>query len=106
MLEVLLGEMYSQSSTILKHIKSTWGEIPADSVFQNSIKGHNMLRDRKTLLEQELKKSQTEAANMYLSIAVGGDTLHDKEYQALKEKISDLNFDLNAVNMLIAQGHK
>jgi hypothetical protein len=35
MLEVLLGEMYSQSSTILKHIKLTWGEIPADSVFQN-----------------------------------------------------------------------
>jgi hypothetical protein len=28
MLEVLLGEMYSQSSTILKHIKLTWAVMP------------------------------------------------------------------------------
>lgn len=65
-----------------------------------------MLRDRKALLEQEIKKAHSDAANMYLSIAVGGNTLHDKEYQALKEKISNLNFDLNAVNLLIAQGNK
>jgi hypothetical protein len=65
-----------------------------------------MLIDRKALLEQEIRKAQAEAANMYLSIAVGGGDVHSKEYQDLKEKISSLNFDLNAVNLLIAQGHK
>ena len=65
-----------------------------------------MLRDRKALLEQEIKKASNEAANMYLSIVVSGGDVHSKEYQNLKEKISNLNFDLNTVNLLIAQGHE
>lgn len=65
-----------------------------------------MLADRKVLLEQEIRKAQNEAANMYLSIVVSGGDVHSKEYQDLKEKISILNFDLNAVNLLISQGHK
>ena len=65
-----------------------------------------MLRDRKALLEQEIRKSQLEAANMYLSIAVGGGDPHNKDYQDLKNKISDLTFDLNVVNQLILQGHR
>ena len=65
-----------------------------------------MLRDRKALLEQEIRKAQAEAANMYLSIIVSGGDVHNKEYQDLKDKISNLNFDLNAVNLLIAQGHQ
>jgi len=65
-----------------------------------------MLRDRKALLEQELKKSHNDAANMYLSLAVGGGDVHSKEYQELKEKISNINFDLKVVNQLIAQGHQ
>ena len=65
-----------------------------------------MLRDRKALLEQEIKKTYSEAANMYLSLAVGGGDVHNKEYQDLKDKISNLNFDLNIVNQLIAQGQK
>ncbi len=66
-----------------------------------------MLRDRKALLEQEIKKTQLEAANMYLSLVISGSgDVHGKEYQDLKEKISSLNFDLNAVNTLIAQGHE
>ena len=28
MLEVLMGRMYSQSTTILKHIKLTWAVMP------------------------------------------------------------------------------
>lgn len=65
-----------------------------------------MLRDRKALLEQEIKKLHNEAANMYLSLVIGGSgDVHSKEYQELKEKISTLTFDLNAVNTLIAQGH-
>ena len=65
-----------------------------------------MLADRKALLEQEISKAQHEAANMYLSIVVSGGDVHNKEYQDLKERIANLNFDLNAVNLLIAQGHK
>ncbi len=65
-----------------------------------------MLRDRKALLEQEIRKAQAEAANMYLSIAVGGGNVHSKEYQELKEKISTMSFDLNVINQLIAQGHQ
>jgi hypothetical protein len=65
-----------------------------------------MLRDRKALLEQEIKRAHTEAANMYLSLAVGGGDVRSKEYQDLKEKITSLQFDLNMVNQLIAQGNK
>ena len=66
-----------------------------------------MLRDRKALLEHELHKAQTEAANMYLSLVVSGSgDVHSREYQDLKEKISNLNFDLNIVNQLIEQGQK
>ena len=64
-----------------------------------------MLKDRKALLEHELKKAHTEAANMYLSLVIGANgDVHSKEYQDLKEKISDLTFDLNVVNQLIAEG--
>lgn len=65
-----------------------------------------MLRDRKALLEQEIRKAHDAAANMYLSIAISGGDVHSKEYQDLKEKISSLNFDLNIVNQLIAQGQE
>jgi hypothetical protein len=65
-----------------------------------------MLRDRKALLEHELKKAQSEAANMYLSLAIGGGDVHSKEYQDLKEKISTLNFDLQTINTLLMQGHQ
>ena len=65
-----------------------------------------MLTDRKALIEQELKKAQNEAANMYLSIVVSGGDTGSKDYENLKDKISSLKFDLNAVNLLISQGHK
>jgi hypothetical protein len=66
-----------------------------------------MLRDRKALLEHEIRKAQSEAANMYLSLVVGGNgDVHSKEYQDLKDKISNLSFDLNIVNQLIAKGNQ
>ena len=65
-----------------------------------------MLRDRKALLEQEIKRAHTDAAHMYLSLAIGGGDIHSKEYQDLKEKITNLQFDLNMVNQLIHQGHQ
>lgn len=64
-----------------------------------------MLRDRRVLLEEEIKKLQAEAANMYLSIVVGGNNLENKEYQQLKESISSLEFDLEMINQLISEGH-
>ncbi len=66
-----------------------------------------MLRDRKALLEQEIRKAHEAAANMYLSIVVGqnGD-VHSKEYQDLKERISNLQFDLSMVSQLILKGHE
>lgn len=64
-----------------------------------------MLKDRKVLLEHELKKAQTEAANMYLNIVISSDDMNSTEYQSLKERVTSLQFDLNVVNDLIAKGH-
>ena len=65
-----------------------------------------MLKDRKALLEQELRKSHDAAANMYLSIVVSNGDVHSKEYQDLKQHITDLQFDLNMVNQLLLKGHE
>jgi len=64
-----------------------------------------MLRDRKALLEHDIITLKRSAADMYLSIMVSGH-VENPEYDAIKRHIADLEFDLNAVNMLIAQGHK
>lgn len=63
-----------------------------------------MLKDRRVLIEKELKKAHQEAAQMYLNIVVSeslGDTV---EYEAMRDKISRLEFDLNIVNQLIING--
>lgn len=64
-----------------------------------------MLKDRRVLLEQELKKAHEQAAEVYLGIVVGGSTVTSTEYQQLKDKISNLQFELNLVNQLIYKGH-
>jgi hypothetical protein len=66
-----------------------------------------MLKDRRLLLEQEIKKAHSEAANMYLSIVVSNHAdVPSPEYQALKDRITSLQFDLNVVNQLIYNGHE
>jgi hypothetical protein len=66
-----------------------------------------MLKDRKTLLEHELAKAHKEAANTYLSIVVGGHSVSDDtEYAKQRDRVSALQFDLNMVNSLIAQGQE
>lgn len=66
-----------------------------------------MLKDRRVLLEQEIRKAHVEAANMYLSIVVSNHgEVPSPEYQALKDKINNLQFDLNMVNQLIFNGHE
>ena len=64
-----------------------------------------MLKDRRVLLEQEIKKAHDQAANMYLSIVVSNGDVNSKEYQDLKKHIADLHFDLDMVNSLILKGH-
>jgi hypothetical protein len=66
-----------------------------------------MLKDRRLLLEQEIKKAHTEAANMYLSIVISNHAeIPSPEYQALRNRITNLQFDLNVVNQLIYNGHE
>ena len=65
-----------------------------------------MLKDRRVLLEHEIKKLQTEAANMYLGMVISGHDLHNTEYQSLKNRIADLKFDLQSVDKLMSDGHE
>jgi len=65
-----------------------------------------MLRDRRELLEHDIRKLHAEAAAMYFDIVTNDKDVHNDEYQALKDKINSLEFDLNIVNQLILQGQK
>lgn len=65
-----------------------------------------MLRDRRELLEHDVRKLHAQAAVMYFDIVTHNKDVHSLEYQALKDKILSLEFDLNVVNRLIAQGQK
>ena len=64
-----------------------------------------MLRDRRVLLEHDLKIAQDQAAEMYLDIVVNNGDVHSEEYQQMRDRISKLEFDLNIVNQLIHKGH-
>ena len=64
-----------------------------------------MLKDRRVLLEQEITKAHLEAAAMYLNIVTHCGDVHSTEYQSIKDKIANLQFDLNIVNQLISKGH-
>jgi hypothetical protein len=64
-----------------------------------------MLRDRRVLLEHDLKIAHDRAAEMYLDIVVNNGDVHSEEYQQMRDRISKLEFDLNVVNQLIHKGH-
>ena len=64
-----------------------------------------MLRDRRVLLEHDLKTAHDQAAKMYLDIVVNNGDTHSEEYQQARDRISKLEFDLNMVNQLIHKGH-
>jgi len=64
-----------------------------------------MLRDRRVLLEHDLKIAHDRAAEMYLDIVVNNGEVHSEEYQQMRDQISKLEFDLNIVNQLIHKGH-
>ena len=65
-----------------------------------------MLKDRRVLLEHDLKIAHDRAAEMYLDIVVNNGDVHSEEYQQMRDQISKLEFDLNMVNQLINKGHE
>ena len=65
-----------------------------------------MLRDRRVLVEQELKLAKADAARCYLLIVAIGDALLNDQYQLLKTRVEQLQFDLNMLNQLISEGHE
>jgi len=65
-----------------------------------------MLKDRRVLLEHDLKIAHDRASKMYLDIVTQGDRLIGEEYQQARDQISKLEFDLNMVNQLIHKGHE
>ena len=65
-----------------------------------------MLKDRRVLLEHDLKIAHDQAAQMYLDIVVNNGDVHSEEYQQMRDRISKLEFDLNVVNQLIHKGHE
>ena len=65
-----------------------------------------MLKDRRVLLEQELTRAHEAAAAMYLDIVIHDGDAASAEYQALKNRVTSLQFDLNVINQLIYKGHK
>jgi hypothetical protein len=65
-----------------------------------------MLKDRRVLLEQEIAKAHEEASTLYLDIVTHDGDIYSKKYASIKDKIMNLEFDLNVVNKLIDKGHK
>jgi cellobiose-specific phosphotransferase system component IIA len=65
-----------------------------------------MLKDRRVLLEEEIAKAKEQAARLYLDIVTHAGDTTSEEYQALKTKIMNLQFDLSMVNRLIDSGSK
>ena len=65
-----------------------------------------MLRDRRELVEQELKLAKEKAAKYYLSIVDNGDNPLDKHYELLRTRVQDLQFDFDMLNELISQGRE
>ena len=64
-----------------------------------------MLKDRRVLLEHDLKIAHEQAAHMYLEIVTNNGDVHSEEYQKMRDCITRLEFDLNMVNQLIHKGH-
>lgn len=67
-----------------------------------------MLRDRRELVEHEVEKLKTQAAELYLSMIKHPDKVHGlrDQYDWIRNQIIEFEFDLNTINELIEQGHK
>ena len=65
-----------------------------------------MLRDRRVLVEQELKLAKEKAAKYYLMVVTSGDDSLNEPYQLLRTNAENLQFDLDMLNELISQGYQ
>ena len=68
-------------------------------------KENNMLKDRITLVEQEIIKLADRAAHMYLDAMIS-DTTISPEYESIREHITDLQHECNMIKLLLAKGHE
>ena len=64
-----------------------------------------MLKYRRELIELEIRNTSEKAAKMYLNSVIEKQELDMEEYEALKNKIASLRFDLVMVKQLIDEGH-
>jgi hypothetical protein len=65
-----------------------------------------MLRDRRVLVEQELKLAKEKAAKYYLMIVTSSDDSLSEQYRLLRTNAENLQFDLDMLNELISQGYQ
>lgn len=65
-----------------------------------------MLRDRRVLLERELKLAKDAAAKCYLATVTAGGNLLDQQYELLRSRVEQIQFDLDMLNQLISEGHE
>ena len=66
-----------------------------------------MLKDRKELIESELTRLKDKAAKLYLGyITNGNDVFGMAEYDDIRDKISDLEFDLKIINEILEKDYK
>jgi hypothetical protein len=65
-----------------------------------------MLRDRRVLVERDLKLAKEKAAKYYLMIVISGDNSLNEQYRSLRTNAENLQFDLDMINELISQGHQ
>jgi hypothetical protein len=66
-----------------------------------------MLQDRKELIECEITRLKDKAAKLYLGYITNSYIeFNSTEYEAIREKISDLEFDLKIINEILEKEYK
>ena len=66
-----------------------------------------MLQDRKELIECEITRLKDKAAKLYLNYITSDNDVFDmREYDDIRDKISDLEFDLNIINEILDKEYK
>lgn len=66
-----------------------------------------MLQDRKELIECEITHLKDKAAKLYLGYITGVNVDFDlSAYEAIREKISDWEFDLKIINEILEKDYK
>ena len=69
-----------------------------------------MLKDRRVLVERELKRARQDAATVYMDMirSMPNYDSHrlSETYQDLKDRIANLTIDLDVIDALIEQGHE